>query len=362
MDRGTGNAAISTGRKRDCQTGRRCCANSEVWVTKDLAGQCAERDRLGGLGNGERLGNIRGRIVIAVACLRSRDGARTRAGDVDCRTSYAAIPAGSEAHRQAGRCGRADSEVRVTKDLTGQSAKRDRLASLGDGERLRNVWSRVVVGVTRLRSCDGAGASTGDVDRGNSYCAITTGCEAHRQTGRCGRADSEVRVTEDLTGQSAEGDCLASLGDGERLWHIRSSVVIAVTRLRSGDGAGTSAGDVDRGASNAAIAARRECDRQTGRRRCADREVRVTKDLARQPAKRNRLVCFGNAERLWNVWSRIVIAVTRLRSGDGAGATAGDVNRGTSNAAIAAGRECDRQTGRCRCADREVSITENLAG
>src|SRR5712671_643535 len=117
MDGVSSDAATAGGGKGHSQAGRRSCADSEVWVPEVLGRKRVEGDGLAGLGNRESLRYIGSRIVVSVSNLRSSNRAGACAGEMDGGTSYGAIAASGKGDRQAGRCGCADSEVRITKVL-----------------------------------------------------------------------------------------------------------------------------------------------------------------------------------------------------------------------------------------------------
>src|SRR5258708_6239042 len=101
--------------------------------------------------------------------------------------------------------------------------------------------------------------------------------------------------------------------------------------------------------------------RQAGRGSSDDCEVGVPKDLAWQCSKRDCLITFGNREQLWNVRSRVVVAIAGLRGGERAGARASQMDCGASDAATAAGGQPYSQAGRSSGTNREVRVPKVFA-
>src|ERR1700687_5238650 len=118
---------------------------------------------------------------------------------------------------------------------------------------------------------------------------------------------------------------------------------------------------MNRGSGYAAIPRGGKGHSQAGRRSRADRKIHIAKIRARERTKRNRLIALGNREHLWNIRGRVVVAVTRLRSRQRAGASSREMNRRSRNAAIASGGERDVQAGRRSCADCKIGVAKVLA-
>src|SRR5204863_381858 len=90
----------------------------------------APGNRRGRLGDGEGLGDIRGGVVVGVACLVGGDRAAAGAGDVDRAAGDRAVAGGGEADRQPRGGGGAHREVRVAISLVRQRPESNRLVRL----------------------------------------------------------------------------------------------------------------------------------------------------------------------------------------------------------------------------------------
>src|SRR5262245_36033565 len=98
-------------------------------------------------------------------------------------------------------------------------------------------------------------------------------------------------------------------------------------------------------AGNCAVACRGVRNRQVGRSRGSDIEIRVPKLLVRQSSESDLLVTLANRESLSHWRRSVVIRVAGLQCCDGARPDSKQMNQGPLNCAVPAGLKNDGEVG-----------------
>ena len=290
--------------------------------------------------DGEGLGDLGGRVVVGIARLIGGDGAGAdgNAGHGAAADRAEAGGLRGEGHRIAGVAASRRDRAGAVDDDDGRGAEAERLAALANGDVLRRLGGRVVVGVARLVGGDGASPRrhAGDgtaADGANAGCRRTEGDSVAGRTAgrrnRAGSADHHAR-------RGAEAEGLAALADGDVLRHLSGRVVVNAARLVGGDGASPR-----RHAGHGAAADRANAcglggvgDGQARRGRGGNR-AGPADHHARRGAEADGLVGFVNSDVLRHLRRGVVAGIARLVGGDGASACRHAGHQGAADGANA---------------------------
>ena len=223
---------------------------------------CGRRkaDRLAAARYIETLLNLRCSRIVGIAGLVGVERAGAGAGEAHRPAADRADAGACRIHgegdrqtrsrRRGGRIGRTAHRRRSRR----RRGEADRLRAACDGEALRRLCSRIIVGVARLVGIDPAGTDAGKADdpARNRAHAVARRIHRkgdrqprkHRRHRRVGRAPHRRRGRRRRT----EADDLDALADGETLLQLRSRVIVGVAGLVRVHRAGAHADEPDYGA------------------------------------------------------------------------------------------------------------------